>query len=287
MFNQLGDRLKQTFDDLRGRGRLTDDHVAGALRDVRVALLEADVALPAVKTFINRVRERAVGQEVAKSLTPGQAVVKIVHDQLVELMGTTSNGLDLAARPPAVVLVTGLQGAGKTTTAAKLANYVKSREGKHVLLVSTDIYRPAAIDQLKRLAIEVGVEYYSDQTESPIEIAQHALDQARVGGYDVLIMDTAGRLHIDQKMMVEVRAIHEAVNPVETLFIVDSMTGQDAVNSAIEASEMQKRLVSDTRIGLFPMLKDAKELVSDIRTKGIKIKITKLWPLSLEIRINN
>ena len=237
MFNQLGDRLKRTFQDLRGRGRLTEDHVIDALRDVRVALLEADVALPAVKTFIDRVRSRAVGQEVTRSLTPGQAVVKIVYDELVELMGVKNDGLDLAAQPPAVVLVTGLQGTGKTTTVAKLARHLRMHQGKRVLVTSTDVYRPAAMDQLKRLASEVEVEFCGGSTNDPIAIASHALEQARRGGYDVLIVDTAGRLHIDGEMMAEVRKIHATVNPVETLFVVDSMTGQDAVNSASAFNE--------------------------------------------------
>ena len=237
MFNQLGDRLKRTFQDLRGRGRLTEDHVIDALRDVRVALLEADVALPAVKTFIDRVRSRAVGQEVTRSLTPGQAVVKIVYDELVELMGVKNDGLDLVAQPPAVVLVTGLQGTGKTTTVAKLARHLRMHQGKRVLVTSTDVYRPAAMDQLKRLASEVEVEFCGGNTNDPIAIASHALEQARRGGYDVLIVDTAGRLHIDGEMMAEVRKIHATVNPVETLFVVDSMTGQDAVNSASAFNE--------------------------------------------------
>ena len=232
MFNQLGDRLKQTFQGLRGRGRLTEDHVIDALRDVRVALLEADVALPAVKTFIDRVRSRAVGQEVSRSLNPGQAVVKIVYDELVELMGAKNDSLDLAVQPPAVVLVTGLQGTGKTTTVAKLAYHLRMHQGKRVLVTSTDVYRPAARDQLQRLAIEVEVDYCDDGASDPIAIANQALEQARRGGYDVLIIDTAGRLHIDDEMMLEVRKIHASVNPVETLFVVDSMTGQDAVNSA-------------------------------------------------------
>ena len=237
MFNQLGDRLKRTFQDLRGRGRLTEDHVIDALRDVRVALLEADVALPAVKTFIDRVRSRAVGQEVTRSLTPGQAVVKIVYDELVELMGVKNDGLDLVAQPPAVVLVIGLQGTGKTTTVAKLARHLRMHQGKRVLVTSTDVYRPAAMDQLKRLASEVEVEFCGGNTNDPIAIASHALEQARRGGYDVLIVDTAGRLHIDGEMMAEVRKIHATVNPVETLFVVDSMTGQDAVNSASAFNE--------------------------------------------------
>jgi signal recognition particle subunit SRP54 len=232
MFNQLGDRLKQTFQDLRGRGLLTDDHVSDALRDVRVALLEADVALPVVKMFIERVRVRAVGREVTRSLTPGQAVVKIVYDELVELMGAKNDALNLAVQPPAVILLTGLQGVGKTTTVAKLARHIKVNQSKKVLVTSTDIYRPAAMDQLKRLADEVEVDYCGSGVGEPVTIASQALDQARLGGYDALIVDTAGRLHIDDEMMAEVKTIHATINPVETLFVVDSMIGQDAVNSA-------------------------------------------------------
>jgi signal recognition particle subunit SRP54 len=211
---------------------LREDHVIDSLRDVRVALLEADVALPVVKTFIDRVRTRAVGQEVMRSLTPGQAVVKIVYDELVELMGAKNDALDLTVQPPAVVLVAGLQGAGKTTTAAKLAYHLRIHQGKRVLVTSTDVYRPAAMDQLKRLASEVEVDYCGDSANNPISIANKALEQARRSGYEALIIDTAGRLHIDDEMMAEIRTIHASVNPVETLFIVDSMTGQDAVTSA-------------------------------------------------------
>ena len=232
MFEQLGDRLKQAFDDLRGLGRLTDDHVNNALRDVRVALLEADVSLPVVKIFIERVRIRAIGQEVNRSLTPGQSVVKIVYDEMVDLMGVKNDALNFATRPPAVVLVTGLQGAGKTTTVAKLARQLSAQQKKHILVASTDVYRPAAMDQLKRLAMEIEVEYCSNNGINPVEIAGKALEQARRGGYDILIVDTAGRLHVDEEMMVEIKEIHQILEPVETLFVVDSMTGQDAVNSA-------------------------------------------------------
>ena len=231
MFSQLGDRLKDTFRDLRGKGRLSEQNISEALREVRVALLEADVALPVVKSFIDEVRGRAVGEEVLRSLTPGQTVIKIVHDELVNLMGARNDALNLAARPPAVVLLAGLQGAGKTTTAAKLARFLKERENKKVLLASVDVYRPAAMDQLQRLADEVGVPYRG-AGEDPVGIAVDALGHARSQVMDALIIDTAGRLHVDDDMMGEIQQIHQAVAPVETLFVVDSMTGQDAVHSA-------------------------------------------------------
>ncbi len=232
MFDQLGRRLTQTFRDIRGSARLTEDNVADTLREIRVALLEADVALPAVKAFIERVRERAVGAEVLRSLTPGQAVIKVVHDQLVELMGTHNDALDLTVRPPAVLMMVGLQGAGKTTTVAKLARLLKERESRRVMVVSTDVYRPAAVDQLSRLAEEVGVECFVPESSDPVIIASEALTHGRRTAADVVIIDTAGRLHIDEDMMEEVQRIHKAVEPVETLFVIDSMTGQDAVTSA-------------------------------------------------------
>ncbi len=231
MFSQLGERLKETFRDLRGKGRLSEENISQALREVRVALLEADVALPVVKSFIDGVRGRAIGEEVVRSLTPGQSVIKIVHDELVNLMGVRNDVLNLAARPPAVILLAGLQGAGKTTTAAKLARFLKERENKRVLLASVDIYRPAAMEQLQRLAEEIEVPYRGDGKEA-VAIAIDALSHARSQVMDVLIIDTAGRLHVDSDMMAEIQQIHQAVTPVETLFVVDSMTGQDAVNSA-------------------------------------------------------
>ncbi len=231
MFSQLGERLKETFRDLRGKGRLSEENISQALREVRVALLEADVALPVVKSFIDGVRGRAIGEEVVRSLTPGQSVIKIVHDELVNLMGVRNDVLNLAARPPAVILLAGLQGAGKTTTAAKLARFLKERENKRVLLASVDIYRPAAMEQLQRLAEEIEVPYRGDGKEA-VEIAIDALSHARSQVMDALIIDTAGRLHVDSDMMAEIQQIHQAVTPVETLFVVDSMTGQDAVNSA-------------------------------------------------------
>jgi len=233
MFENLTGRLQTTLKHLRGEARLTEANIGDALREVRMALLEADVALPVVKTFIDAVRAKAVGQEVLTSLTPGQAVVKVVYDELVALMGEKNERLDLATRPPAVVLMAGLQGSGKTTSAAKLARYLHEREKKSVLLVSTDVYRPAAIDQLQKLAPQVGAAFFpSKPDEKPVDIARAALAQARVASADVLIVDTAGRLHVDAAMMDEIRALHAALDPVETLFVVDSMTGQDAVNTA-------------------------------------------------------
>ena len=231
MFSQLGDRLNTTFKGLTGRGRLSEDNIRDALREVRIALLEADVALPVVRSFLERVREKAVGEAVLGSLSPGQAVIKVVHDELVILMGAQNEALDLAARPPAVILLAGLQGAGKTTTAAKLARFLREREKKQVLLCSVDVYRPAAIEQLAQLAGQTGVGFLSEGKD-PVSIAQNALAQARVRSDDVLIIDTAGRLHVDDEMMAELKAVHAAVTPVETLFVVDSMTGQDAVTSA-------------------------------------------------------
>ena len=231
MFSQLGERLKETFRDLRGKGRLSEENISQALREVRVALLEADVALPVVKSFIDGVRGRAIGEEVVRSLTPGQSVIKIVHDELVNLMGVRNDVLNLAARPPAVILLAGLQGAGKTTTAAKLARFLKERENKRVLLASVDIYRPAAMEQLQRLAEEIEVPYRGDGKDA-VAIAVDALSHSRSQVMDALIIDTAGRLHVDSDMMAEIQQIHQAVTPVETLFVVDSMTGQDAVNSA-------------------------------------------------------
>ncbi|RMD80472.1 MAG: signal recognition particle protein [Gammaproteobacteria bacterium] len=237
MFDNLVDRLGRTLKRLRGQGRLTEDNIRDALREVRMALLEADVALPVVRDFIAHVRERAVGREVLESLTPGQAFIGVVREELVALMGggqgEEAPGLNLRAQPPAVVLLAGLQGSGKTTSAAKLARYLKEREGKSVLLVSCDVHRPAAIQQLETLAREVGVAFHpSRPDEDPAAIAAGALAEARRRLVDVLIVDTAGRLHVDEAMMEEARRIHQAVSPVETLFVVDAMTGQDAVRTA-------------------------------------------------------
>lgn len=231
MFSQLGERLKETFKGLTGRGRLNEDNISEALRQVRMALLEADVALPVTKDFLAKVKERAIGTEVLGSLSPGQAVIKVVNDELVELMGARNEELDLAARPPVVILLAGLQGAGKTTTAAKLARYLKDRARKKVLLTTVDIYRPAAIEQLRLLAAQIDVDFVKEG-ETPAAIAEHALNFAKIKGSDVLIVDTAGRLHVDGEMMTELVSLHRLVNPTETLFVVDSMTGQDAVKSA-------------------------------------------------------
>ncbi len=233
MFDSLTQRLTQTMQKLRGKGRLTEDSIRETLREVRIALLEADVALPVVQSFISHVRQRALGQEVISSLQPGQALVKIVHDELVRIMGEENEALDLKASPPVVVLLAGLQGSGKTTTSAKLAKHLKEQLKKKVMVVSCDVYRPAAIDQLKTLAEQVGVLFHpSSVSDEPVTIARRALDEARKQFVDVLLVDTAGRLHIDADMMEEVRQLHTAVQPHETLFVVDSMTGQDAANTA-------------------------------------------------------
>lgn len=233
MFDTLSDRLSQTIRNLRGQGRLTEDNIRDTLREVRMALLEADVALPVVKDFIEQVRQRALGEEVIKSLTPGQALVKIVNDELVKLMGQANDSLNLNVQPPAVILMAGLQGAGKTTTVAKLARWLKERAKKSVLVVSCDVYRPAAIQQLQTLAGQVEADFYpSDVSQDPVQIARHAIDHARKKFKDVVIVDTAGRLHIDEEMMAEIQRIHAAIDPIETLFVVDSMTGQDAANAA-------------------------------------------------------
>lgn len=233
MFDTLSERLTQALKKIRGQGRLTEANIQDTLREVRMALLEADVALPVVKAFIDQVKARALGQEVQASLTPGQTLIKIVHQELIGVMGGASAGLNLATQPPAVILMAGLQGSGKTTTVAKLARWLKERQKKKVALVSTDVYRPAAIEQLKILAEEVGAEFIpSAPQEDPVKIAKQAVEHARKRLLDVVIIDTAGRLHIDAEMMAEIQAIHAAVSPIETLFVVDSMTGQDAVNAA-------------------------------------------------------
>ncbi len=233
MFDNLSDRLGSVVKNLRGQGRISEENVKDTLREVRMALLEADVALPVVKDFIERIREKAVGEEVMKSLTPGQVLIKIVNDELVHMMGAANESLNLAAQPPAVILMAGLQGSGKTTSVAKLARYLQEREKKKVMVVSCDVYRPAAIDQLQTLSGEVGCEFFpSTADQKPVKIAKASLDQARKQFMDVLIVDTAGRLHVDQDMMQEIQELHKTVTPVETLFVVDSMTGQDAANTA-------------------------------------------------------
>jgi signal recognition particle subunit SRP54 len=233
MFESLIQRLSSTIERLRGRARLTEANIRESLREVRIALLEADVALPVVQALIQRVQVRAVGQEVLKSLTPGQALVKVVRDELTAVMGTANADLNLSAAPPAVVLMAGLQGAGKTTTVAKLAKFLKDRKKKKVMVVSCDVYRPAAIEQLRLLAEQVGVLFHpSAGDQSPVAIARSAVDAAKKNFADVLLVDTAGRLAIDAQMMDEIKALHAALDPVETLFVVDAMTGQDAANTA-------------------------------------------------------
>jgi signal recognition particle subunit SRP54 len=233
MFDQLTGRLSRIIENLRGRGRITEDNVAEALREARVALLEADVALPVVKSFIESVKAKALGTEVLSSLTPGHAFIGILHAELVQLMGGAGQRWSPRATPPVVILLAGLQGAGKTTTAAKLARWLIEREGKRVLLASTDVRRPAAMLQLERLAGQVHAEYFPARAEeAPTAIALAALERARSGVFDVLIVDTAGRLHVDEALMTEVREIDATVAAVERLFVVDAMAGQDAVNAA-------------------------------------------------------
>ncbi len=238
MFDTLTTRLSRVLKTLRGEARITEDNVKEALREVRMALLEADVALPVVRDFVAAVREKALGQDVIGSLTPGQAIVGIVHRELTALMGESNDALNLATTPPAVVLMAGLQGSGKTTTSGKLAKWLKEQHKKKVLLVSADVYRPAAIEQLQMLASQVQADFFPSATgEKPVDIATRALDHARRHYHDVLIVDTAGRTAIDEAMMQEIRELHAAVRPIETLFVVDAMQGQDAVNTARAFSE--------------------------------------------------
>ncbi len=233
MFDNLTERLGGVLTKLRGQGRLTEDNIKETMREVRMALLEADVALPVVRSFVDQVKEKAMGEEVMKSLTPGQLLIKIVNDELVKVMGEANEALNLAAQPPAVVMMAGLQGSGKTTSVAKLARWLKESQKKSVMVVSCDVYRPAAIDQLETLAKEVEADFFpSKGDQKPLDIATAALEQARKQYKDVLIVDTAGRLHVDEAMMGEIKELHAGINPVETLFVVDSMTGQDAANTA-------------------------------------------------------
>jgi signal recognition particle subunit SRP54 len=238
MFESLTQRLSGTIERLRGRGRLTEENIREATREVRIALLEADVALPVVQALIERIKVRAVGQEVLKSLTPGQALIKVVRDELTTVMGSAASDLNLNVPAPAVILMAGLQGAGKTTTVGKLAKHLKEKRKKKVMVVSADVYRPAAIEQLQTLAQQVDVLFFpSDPSQRPEAIVRAAIDDAKKSYVDVLIVDTAGRLAIDEAMMAEIKVLHAAVNPVETLFVVDSMTGQDAATTAKAFSE--------------------------------------------------
>jgi len=233
MFDNLTDRLGKTLKNLRGQGRLTEENIKETMREVRMALLEADVALSVVTAFIEKVKERALGQEVQSSLSPGQSLIKVVQAELESIMGEANEELNLKAEPPAIILMAGLQGAGKTTTVAKLGRWLKENKKKSVGVVSADIYRPAAIKQLETLANDLSLTFFdTDVTQTAVEIATGAIEQAKKKFLDVVIVDTAGRLHIDEEMMTEIKALHAAINPVETLFVVDSMTGQDAANTA-------------------------------------------------------
>jgi signal recognition particle subunit SRP54 len=233
MFDSLSERLNKVLKNISGKGRITEDNIQATLRQVRMALLEADVALPVVKEFVTKIKYRALGKEVKSSLSPGQAFIKIVQSEMVKAMGEANETLDLKAKPPAIVLMAGLQGAGKTTSSAKLARYLMEREKKSVMMVSADIYRPAAIEQLERVSQEVGASFFPSNVEQkPIDIAKAAIKQAKKEFADVLIVDTAGRLAVDEEMMSEIKSLHQAISPVETLFVVDSMTGQDAANTA-------------------------------------------------------
>ncbi len=233
MFENLSERLGRTVKNLRGQGRLTEQNIKDALREVRMALLEADVSLPVVKQLIDAVQTKALGQEVVGSLSPGQALIKVVNDELVSIMGERSESLNLSTQPPAVVLMAGLQGSGKTTTTGKLALYLREKEKRKVMVVSCDVYRPAAIAQLEKVAGDVGAEFFpSSADQTPLDIASAALAQAKKQFADVLIVDTAGRLAIDEEMMAEIAQLNQALAPQETLFVVDSMTGQDAAATA-------------------------------------------------------
>ena len=241
MFDQLSDKLRSALRNLRGVGRLSEANIADAMREVRVALLQADVSLEVTRSFIEQVKTRALGREVLDSLSPGQAMIAVVQEELVRLMGDANDALNLSAQPPVVILVAGLQGAGKTTTVGKLAKMLKQRHGKNILLASADVHRPAAAEQLRLLSIEAQARFHpsdlndlSEGARDPVEIARAAVAQSRKSAADVVIIDTAGRLHVDADMMTEIRRIHQAVNPLETLLVVDSMSGQDAVHSARE-----------------------------------------------------
>lgn len=233
MFEHLSERLSGTVKKLRGQARFTEENVQEALREVRVALLEADVALPVVREFIAAAKHQAMGREVLHGLSPGQAFIKIVSDELIRLMGDANEELTLAAQPPVVILIAGLQGSGKTTTVAKLSRWLIEQQKKTCCVTSCDVYRPAAIQQLQTLAMETGAEFIPAETsQQPVDIANHAVEYAKKSFKDVLLVDTAGRLHVDDDMMREITALHRALQPTETLFVVDSMSGQDAANSA-------------------------------------------------------
>jgi signal recognition particle subunit SRP54 len=233
MFENLSEKLQSVVRKISGQSRFTEENISDAMREVRIALIEADVAIPVVKHFIDQVKEKVIGTEVLKTVSPGDAIIKVVQDELTNLMGPENEPLNLSTKPPAVILMAGLQGSGKTTTAAKLAKFLKEKEKKKVLLVSADVYRPAAIDQLKTLAKSIDIDCYdSSEKEKPLNIAKNVIDYAKKQFFDVVIFDTAGRLAIDEMMMKEIKSLHKFLNPAETLFVVDSMQGQDAVNTA-------------------------------------------------------
>ena len=270
MFENLSERLSHSLRSITGKAKLTEDNIQETLREVHMALLEADVALSVVKDFIESVRQRAVGHEVSSSLSPGQVFVKIVQAELEALMGSANESLNLATQPPAVVLMAGLQGAGKTTSVAKLAKLLRERDKKSVMVTSADVYRPAAIKQLETLAAEVGAEFFpSNEQQSPVAIAEAAVAEARIKFCDVLIVDTAGRLAIDEEMMAEIAAVHRAITPVETLFVVDAMTGQDAATTARAFNEtlpltgiVLTKVDADTRGGAALSVRAAQALPS-------------------------
>ncbi len=238
MFEKLGDRLGGVFDRLRGRGALNEQDVREAMREVRVALLEADVALPVVRSFVDKVTEQAIGQQVLKSVTPGQQVVKIVHDGLVEILGSETSELNLAVTPPAIIMMVGLQGSGKTTTTAKIAKLLKTKHGKKVMMASLDVNRPAAQEQLAVLGTQTDVATLPIvEGQQPVEIAKRAMQAAKLQGFDVLMLDTAGRLNVDEQLMTEMKAVATTASPHEILLVVDSLTGQDAVNVATNFGE--------------------------------------------------
>jgi signal recognition particle subunit SRP54 len=288
MLDNLTQRLSRVVKTLRGQARLTEANTQEMLREIRVALLEADVALPVVRDFINRVREQAIGEEVVGSLTPGQALVGVVHRELTALMGGAGAGLDLATQPPAVILMAGLQGAGKTTTVGKLARWLRETARKKVLTVSCDVYRPAAIEQLKVVSAQVEADFFpSEPGQQPVEIARAALRWARTHYHDVLIVDTAGRLAIDEQMMREISALHAELSPIETLLVVDAMQGQDAVNTARAFAEAVKvtgvvltKLDGDSRGGAALSVKAVTG--APIKFSGIGEKLDGLEPFHPE-----
>ncbi|MCQ2325141.1 MAG: signal recognition particle receptor subunit alpha, partial [Paludibacteraceae bacterium] len=237
MFDNLSERLERSFKILKGEGRITEINIAETVKDIRKALLEADVNYKTAKQFTDEVKAKALGQNVMNAVRPGQLLVKITHDELATLMGGEAEDINLKGSP-AVILLSGLQGSGKTTFAAKLANYLQKKKNKKVMLVACDVYRPAAIEQLRVLGEQIGVKVYTEETEAnPVAKAKKAIAEARTYGYDVVIIDTAGRLAVDEQMMQEIAAIKDAIQPQETLFVVDSMTGQDAVNTAKEFND--------------------------------------------------